>query len=347
MADRKPVLLIEHIDDEDSEKTGMGAYGRSIKDLLDRSGDPYIKLGAMVPEVSFRYLRWLLIGLPALLLRIRKIGPNVITHVAWEAYGFLTPFIRGKRIVTFHHVLSKNDLPKRSWYLIWRVFARTAIAHSDIILAVSPQTRDDLVKMLGVPESRIRIIMNKPSDAYTTVDGIERERLVGFVGSLTKRKNIDALIRSFKKVCDMDGMSDLRLKIVGKGPEEGFLRDLARSLGIGDRVEFVEYISAEDLLMFYNTMAVFANPSLREGFGCPILEAQRCSAPAIFLKHAEIPPEVTKFAVPCENEDEFSDVMHRLLTDKEYWSAVSEKGRAYSQAFGEEYSEKMLDLYFG
>ena len=325
----------------------MGVYSRSIKNLLDSVGAPYIKLGAMIPKESAKYLRWLLFGLPALIMRLRKLGSNVITHVAWEAYGFITPFIRGKRIVTFHHVLSENDFPRRSWYFLWKIFARMAISHSDIILAISPQTRDDLINMLGVPESKIRVVLNKPSDAYVTVDGVERERLIGFVGSLTKRKNIDLLVRSFKKVCDRDGMSDVRLKIVGRGWEGKPLRDLANSLNIGDRVEFAEYISKEDLLMFYNRMMVFANPSLREGFGAPIMEAQRCSAPVIFLKHAEIPAEVTKAAVGCEDEDEFADAMYRLLTDKGYWSEVSEKGEAYATSFGKEYDEKMLDLYFG
>jgi glycosyltransferase involved in cell wall biosynthesis len=346
MTERKPVVLIEHIDREDSEKSGMGVYGRSVKNLLDGVGAPYIKLGAMIPKESSVYLRWLLFGLPKLLMRIRKLGSNVITHVAWEAYGFITPFIRGKRIVTFHHVLSKNDFPRRTWYFLWKIFARMAIANSDIILAVSPRTRDDLINMLGVPESKIRIVLNKPSDAYYTVDGVERDRLVGFVGSLTKRKNIGLLIRSFKKVCDRDGMSDIRLKIIGQGEEGKPLRDLANSLNIGDRVDFDEYISVEDLRMFYNRMMVFANPSLREGFGAPVMEAQRCSAPVIFLKHAEIPAEVTKAAVGCEDEDEFADVMYRLLTDKEYWTEVSEKGKAYATAFGDEYAEKMLSLYF-
>ena len=333
-------------DSEDSfEKNGQSVYGRNIRDLLDRSEIPYTKISVMMPEMSVKYMKWCLFELPKLIIRMRRLDPNSVVHLTWEYYGFLMPFIKGKKIVTVHHIMSEKDHAKKLWYRVWKAFTKMAILRSDLIIAISPQTRKEIIDMLDVPEENIRVIMNRPSDAFTTLDSIEREKMIGFVGTLTKRKNISALLRSFKKLSEMQGMSDVKLKICGKGQEHSSLQDMVRSLGIADRTEFVEDISADDLLMFYNKMTVLANPSLHEGFGNVTLEAQRCSTPVVFFRHAGIPPEVTRFAIGCEDEDEFTDVMYRLLTDNEYWSVISKEGKTYSDNFGGNYSEEMLNLY--
>lgn len=345
MVERK-LALVDFPDEERFEKTGIGVYGDGIRKVLDDAGVPYSRISAIAPDRRIIF-RWFFGMFTDLISRARKTGPNDVTHIVYEGFGFLMPFIRGKRIVTIHHVVQNEEGDSKAWYLAWKFFTKLAIRYSDMIVAISAQTRKELIEVFRVPESKIRVVMNKPSNAFSTIEGIERKRSVGFVGTLTKRKNVPALMRLFKGLIEMPGMSDVSLRICGKGPESDALHALADSLGITDRTEFVEDISTDELNTFYNSVSVLANPSLHEGFGYVTLEAQRCSTPVVFFKHAEIPKEVTEAAVPCEDENEFRDTMYRLLTDEEYWSDVSRKGRTYSESFGNDYACKMLDIYFG
>jgi glycosyltransferase involved in cell wall biosynthesis len=342
------VVFVELPDSDSFEKSGLGIHCKGLRESMDRSGVSYTKIGATLPNRFSGFFRWLHSGILRPILQLHKIASeDTVIHITYELHGYLIPFLKGKKVITFHHVLTEKDGVGKSWYRQWRFFAKIAARCADSILAVSSQTRDELVKLFHVPESKVHVIMNKPSDAFVTMDDVKRERFIGFVGSLTERKNVASLIRSFRTLIEMPGMSDVSLKICGGGPRAGDLRDLANSLGIADRTEFMENISANDLVTFYNTMSVLANPSMHEGFGYVTLEAQRCSTPVVFFKDADIPHEVMKYAIPCTDENEFACTMHRLLTDHEYWSAVSGEGKRYADSFGNDYSEKILDLYYG
>jgi glycosyltransferase involved in cell wall biosynthesis len=341
-------VLIDSPDSDSFEKSGFGVYCRNVKDLLDDSGIPYQRICMTLPNKLSECLRWAFSDFLRTLSEISKIKSDATVHMTYEGFGFMMPFIKGRKIVTFHHLLNRDEKrTNRRWWLAWIFFAKLAAFLSDEVIAISPQTRKELIDMLRVGEDKIRVVMNRPSGAFNVLEGIERERSVGFVGSLIPRKNAAALIRSFSEVLKMPGTSDILLKICGKGPEAGALRELTDSLGITDRVIFMSDLSVEDLLVFYNSISVLANPSLHEGFGYVTLEAQRCLTPVVFFKHADIPPEVMRAAIPCTDEKEFANAIHRLLTDAEYWSTVSKEGKTYSDSFGEDYPKKMLDVYFG
>ena len=343
------LVLIDPPDSDSFGKSGLGVYCRNVRGLLDDSEIPYQRIDMAYPETFSEGLRWVFSNLPGILSEINKIEPGTTVHMAYEGFGFLLPFVRGKKVVTFHHLLNKDE--KRAngkwWYLVWRFSSKLAALLSDKIIAISPQTRKELIEMLRVREDKIQVILNKPVGIFNVSEDIERKRSIGFVGTLVPRKNVAALMRSFSEVLKMPGTSDILLKICGKGPEIGALRELADSLGIADRVIFMSDLSAEDLMFFYNSISILANPSLHEGFGNVTLEAQRCSTPVVFFKHADIPPEVMRAAIPCADEKEFANTIHRLLTDAEYWSTVSKEGKTYSDSFGEDYPKKMLDVYFG
>ena len=168
---------------------------------------------------------------------------------------------------------------------------------------------------------------------------------MGCVSILVQRKNVAALIRSFSKLTGMDGVSDVRLRICGKGPEKRSLDELTRSLGISDRVEFLSDLSEADLVKFYNSISVLANPSMHEGFGCVTLEAQRCSTPVVFFRDADIPEEVVRSAIPCDNEDDMAKKMHDLLTDAGQWEKIAREGKEYADSFGGEFSDTMVEIY--
>lgn len=121
----------------------------------------------------------------------------------------------------------------------------------------------------------------------------------------------------------------LRLVLVGGGPDQEALEDLARTLGVADRVEFVG--PRPDLPVVLAALDVLALPSTFEGFGIVQAEAMYLRLPVIATSHGgstEVVEEgVTGFLVPFGDEDALADRIDRLAADSELRARMGEAGR--------------------
>lgn len=326
--------------DTGTKGTGIGSYSDMLESLLEENGvdyeDVYFKL-----STDEGYLKCLRQGFIAPSLKLRKTD-CALYHATDELCCMAFPRIKGKKVVTFHHV--SKDREGRSPFLltVWKAAARRAVKYSDAIIAVSQQTRDEIIVQFGADPGKVFVLEHTIDPLFRDL-GRSREKIVGFVGTLIERKNVAAGIRAFKKFTEMSGTDGYRFVICGDGPMKDELVSLSGSLGIADRIEFTSNLEKEELLDFYNKIAVFADTSMHEGLGLTALEAQACGAPVVFFKDAEIPKEATKHFVPSEDEDEFARNMYKLATDGEYRRSVTE-----GASFGlgpEEYSRELFRIY--
>jgi glycosyltransferase involved in cell wall biosynthesis len=114
------------------------------------------------------------------------------------------------------------------------------------------------------------------------------------VGTLQRRKNHLTLVRAFAELLRSPAASpELRLVIAGG---KGWLYDdvvaEVRALGLQERVCFMGFVDEVDLPALYRTAAVFAFPSLYEGFGLPPLEALACGVPVVTSNASSLPEVV-------------------------------------------------------
>ena len=117
------------------------------------------------------------------------------------------------------------------------------------------------------------------------------------VGELHPKKGFDVLIRALQH------LPGTRLRIAGTGGERDALRDLARSLGVGDRVELLGFVTRGRLPSFLRSGAVQAVPSRREPFGLVILEGFACGVPVVATRTGGIPDVVGDAALLVAPED--------------------------------------------
>ena len=222
------------------------------------------------------------------------------------------------------------------------IAAKRAVKYSNAIIAVSEQTKKDIVEQFKADPNKI-YVLEHTFDSYFRNLGLERKKIIGYVGTLIKRKNVSAGLRAFKIFTEMPDTDGYRFLICGDGPLKNELKALSKSLEIENRVDFISNLSKEELLTLYNEMAVFANTSLQEGLGLTSLEASACGTPVVFFEDADIPVSVTKNQIPSKNEEEFAFNMHRLVTDEDY-----RKPFTVAASFGlsrEEYSKKLFEIY--
>jgi glycosyltransferase involved in cell wall biosynthesis len=108
---------------------------------------------------------------------------------------------------------------------------------------------------------------------------------------------------------------------------------LVNALHLAEYVVFGGAVPDEQLVALYNTFSVFVLPSDWEGFGIPILEAQRCGVPVIIRREAHIPPEATAGCLRAESEEDMAEKIYALLTDQLLRQRIIEAGLNHSRAF--------------
>lgn len=336
----KDIVLLRRYPDTDTKGTGIGSYSDMIESIFDNDNidvdHVYYKL-----STDEGYIKCLKQGFiqPSKELKEKKCQ---LYHATEDLCCLNFPKIKGKKIVTIHHV--SRDREGRSLLLspVWNIAIKRAVKYSDAIIAVSQQTKDELVKQLGVDEDKIYVLNHTIHPMFRNIN-IPREKIIGYVGTLIERKNVPAGLRIFKKFTEMSGTDEYRFIICGDGPLKEELISLAKSLDIADRVEFVSDLDKQDLLELYNRMTVFANTSTHEGLGLTPLEAQACGTPVVYFKDADIPSEVTEYFLPSENEDDFAKNIYKLAMDENYRNSIVE-GASFGLSHNE-YSKNLFKIY--
>jgi glycosyltransferase involved in cell wall biosynthesis len=327
-----------------TQKSGIGRYG----DKAERS---ILAHGAECNSIYFTFNKSQGIigairkGFTGPLIRLMNNNKSDVYHATDELSGIFLPLARGKKVVTFHHVTRPDeDLSGYLGYILWRVSARIALMSADVVLAASPQTRDEMVKRYKMDGNDIEVLTVEIGDQFRNINA-ERSKTVLCVSSLIKRKNTAALIRSFKTLTVMPGMSDAKLVICGKGSEYENLVRLAKELGLEGSTEFVSGLNDEEVVRLYNSASVSVLPTTHEGLGLTIIEAQRCRTPVLYFKDAQIPEEVKRHAVPCADEDDLAEQMFKCLSDERYRDGIADAAFSYANDFGNDFGRQLLEIY--
>ncbi len=218
--------------------------------------------------------------------------PDVFFNPSHEIPCFVSR--KTKVISTVHDVAfrkvrglySAKNVARQEWAI-----ARV-IKKASILLAISEATKQDLVSLFHVPESRIVVTSLGVDAAHFAVadrardEVLQRYRLahgryVLFVGRLEEKKNVVTLIRAFAELRKGLGVGHpLELVLAGRwGFGEERIKNVLKAAGEGIRV--VGFVPDADLPSLYAGALCFCFPSMEEGFGLPVLEAAAAGVPVI------------------------------------------------------------------
>lgn len=163
--------------------------------------------------------------------------------------------------------------------------------------------------------------------------------VIGTVKSLAPQYGIDVLLRAFAQVCahfergGADRARALRLRIVGGGPDAATLVELARGLGIADRVDFVGRVEHAQVPAELGKLDIYVALSRRESFGVAVVEACACGVPVVVSDVGGLPEVVrdgvTGFVVPSEDHAAAAAVLARLVEDEDLRLRTGMAARAH------------------
>jgi glycosyltransferase involved in cell wall biosynthesis len=231
--------------------------------------------------------------------------------------------------------------------------------NASLIIAISENTKMDIMKYLRIPEDKIRTIYCGVGDEFRKIEDIKvlKSRLRGigidypyilYLGTLEPRKNVERLIEAFiqlKKRKQING----KLVISGiKGWGYQSIFDKVVSSGIEKEIIFTGFVPNESLPFLYNGASAFVYPSLYEGFGLPVLEAMACGVPVVTSNVSSL-PEVAGDAAILINPysvDELADGIWRILSDEELRTQCIKKGIERAKSFTwERCAKNTLDAF--
>ena len=283
-AERQLALLLRHL-----PAAGRSPLACEVATLTRTGtlGAQFRSAGIPVHEVGMRHNRDLA-ALPRLVRLIRRGRYDIVHTHLYRAcvYGRVAARLAGApRIIATEHSLGDGHIegrvPSRGVRALYRATERLGSA----TVAVSPTVAGRL-RGWGVPPGRIVVIPNGIDAEGFAFDAARRastrrrlgigpgERVVGGVGRLVPTKRFDLLIEAIAP------LDDVRLLIVGSGPDRARLQRLAGDLGVARRVVFAGGTS--DVAGALAAMDVLAAPSEQETFGLAVLEALAAGLPVLY-----------------------------------------------------------------
>lgn len=252
---------------------------------------------------------------------------------------------RIKSVVTIHDLifLKYPELYKPLDRFIYNRKFKHAVRNADRIIAISEQTKQDIVEFYDVPSGKIQVIYQGCHPAFKIQKSTEeKERLrkkynlpqnfVLNVGSIEPRKNAFHIVKAIENL-------DIPLIIIGKETrytEE--IKQYIQAKGLQHKVQLLQGFSMTELSSIYAMADIFVYPSKYEGFGIPIIEALYSGTPVITTNSGVFPEAGGPFSyyINPENIEELSYAIQSILASSHMQNDMIIKGREFVQQFNDD-----------
>lgn len=226
--------------------------------------------------------------------------------------------------------------PLQRFYLQWST--RYAVRRAARLICVSEATRTDLIRLYGARESKLDVVYegdvrrrgpvaDSAGRAQHSALGVTCPYML-FLSTVQPRKNVERLIRSYTRLVQTQAL-ELDLVVAG---QLGWLSETivrtARRAPAADRIHLLGYVDEDAAAALYAGATFFCYPSLHEGFGLPILEAQSAGVPVMTSRRSALPEVAGDAAllVNPEDEEEIAAAMLRLSNDETLRQELIRKG---------------------
>lgn len=358
---------------------GVGTYIRNVVRTLARldhdgkyfligSPDKVAEFGALPPNFVTVNLAGgddTVKGNLAFRAIVRKLECDVvhIPHLFWIPRGLSCPYVLTVHDLLDHMYGSRNASTFRRnlhFHLTRRVLRKSAR-----VIAVSQFTKNEIEKLLAIPDKRIEVVHNAIDERFLHGHATDADRdliaqryqvnypFILYAGAIRPHKNVVRIIEAFSalksELQKEQQYLDLKLIIIGDdlSSHPRLRRTVVRG-GVQNDVRFLGFVPIDVLRIFYDVAKIFVFPSLYEGFGLPPLEAMAHGTPVVTSNTSSL-PEVAGGAallVNPENVFEIRRGLQRVLLDVALRERMKQRGYEQAQRFSWTTSvSRILEIY--
>ncbi len=355
-------LLAPYKLDHGANMGSMGRFTNLFMEELPRYG--HINVKTLTPPALFGHLassgtttsKWLGYIDKFIInqIRLRLLSREELIHICDQAYAMYVPWIaRFPHLVTCHDTIAIEAAlgltPGQEISLTGKIYQRLnlrGLRRAQLIVCDSERTRTALIKIAGIPAERVRVVYVGLNYPYRQLANDEVMRRLGplgangdgqvvfHLGNNSFYKNRVGVLRIFSRV--KNGNPDRARKLIMAGPAfTSEMRSFVRHQNLEGSVLEITNPSTEIVEALYNLADVFLYPSLDEGFGWPVVEAQACGTPVVSSNNgslAEVAADSTLNADAGDEELLATHVEH-LLSNKSLRDVVIAKGLANTRKF--------------
>ena len=252
-------------------------------------------------------------------------------------------------VITNHGIMSASA---PHWLNVgyMSTLGRWTLNAADRVICYTPVERDLLVSKFGVHPGGIAVIPNGVNTDIFRPDASRRDdgcRRLLWVGRYVKGKGIDFLIHAAAAL--VREVPDLQLTLVGEGPEEAEIRQLATELRLDGHIEYLPFMTYDQMPAQYQRAEMLVLPSLHEGVPRTMLEAMACGRPVVISDFEHLRELVSGGGLmfPKGDVTALADAIRNLL---EHPDEADELGRRARETIIRQNSwrntvESTLDLY--
>lgn len=262
-----------------------------------------------------------------------------------------------KSVVTMHDVIFLRfpELYKKIDVAVYTGKWKHACQVADHIIAISEQTKTDLIELLQAEASKISVVYQDCDQQFrmnvseVEVEAVRKkydlpDQLILAIGTVEERKNILTILKAM-----VHTSSKLSLVCLGKNTKyRDVLDEFIREQCLGNRVRFIDDASFLDFPALYRTARMLIYPSKFEGFGLPIIESMWSGTPVITTEggvFSETGGDAAKY-VKYDDVDAMVDAIDQVNQDNELRTSMITKGMAHVQKFKQEKGlEAVMNIY--
>lgn len=342
--------------------TGLGNYGRDVIRILHEYTpvDKFILYNTKPAKVErLKILDRILVRYPKgrfwrRFSSLWRLGPvtNQIVDDRVQIYHGLsgeTPAgLRGKgiiSIVTIHDLIFLSHpqfyFPIDRW--VYKRKFKHAAKNAERVIAISQQTKRDIVKYLDIDSEKISVVYQGCNEAYKKeYDATQKsivsekyklpEQFILNVGTLQERKNALTLVKAIK------GTSYTLVLVGGEKKYARKVRSYIDLNNLNEQVIFLKNVPVTDLAIIYQLATVFCYPSICEGFGIPIIEALYSKTPVITSEGSCFPEAggPTSIYIQPQDHETLREKINLLFEDEQLRDQMVDSGLQFVQKFNDE-----------
>ena len=274
-------------------------------------------------------------------------------------------------ITTLHDIIFKeSNLIKQlsssaSWYqklgnLYRRVIVQKVVKNSKFLITVSNFEKENITNTFNINDKNLKVIHNGVNEKFT--DKIKKQSKAEIklkyglpdcfllhIGNTNPRKNTKGVIEAFYQYL-INSSTDCKLVLIGLNQSKlnTIVDDTDLLARLKDKIVFTGYVIDQDLPVIFSMAQVFLFPSLREGFGIPIIEAMACGIPVITSTTSSMPEVAGNAAYlvdPYKTEDIYEGIV-KILSDPDFKNELINKGLEHYKLFSwKNTAQDVLELY--